>query len=117
PVEIVIRISPIPVVRLGGARGKSYSAKATVRTERDRQCRDEKEKPRDRSEVCHSNVEFALTHFVCPLSEIGSSGWIRCGHFLSIVAVCQAPPRPGRAFALLNSAKRMRRTFRTPTLI
>jgi 4-carboxymuconolactone decarboxylase len=37
-------------------------------------------------------VEIALTHIVCPLSEIGSCGCIRCGHFLAIVVVCQALP-------------------------
>ena len=36
-VEIVIRIGPIPVFRLGRSCGKSYAAKATNGSERDRQ--------------------------------------------------------------------------------
>src|SRR5580693_3976822 len=35
-VEIVIRIAPITVARLGRSRGKSYSAKAADGSERDR---------------------------------------------------------------------------------
>ena len=41
-VEIVIRVGPVPVVRLGRTRGKSHSAKATNGSERDRQRHDEK---------------------------------------------------------------------------
>src|ERR1700674_1985135 len=74
PVEIVVRIAPIPVVRLGGTRGKSYSAKARNCPEHDRQRQNKKRGRRDRSDGCCSNLESALTHFICPLSEIGTSG-------------------------------------------
>src|SRR6266853_3349100 len=38
-VEIVIRIGPIPIARLRGTRGRSYSAKVSNGSQRDRQRR------------------------------------------------------------------------------